>query len=48
MTCVNVGGSCRLRMLVDRDAWSIPGLGERVRLYAVRAEVAELDVGPLV
>jgi putative DNA primase/helicase len=28
--------------------FAIPGLGERVRLYAVRAEVAELDVGPLV
>jgi hypothetical protein len=28
--------------------FAIPGLGDRVRLYAVRAEVAELDVGPLV
>jgi uncharacterized protein (DUF927 family) len=28
--------------------FAIPGLGDRVRLYAVRAEVAELDVDPSV
>ena len=39
-----------LRGEADRltKKFAIPGLGERVRLYAVRAEVAELDVTPSV